>query len=113
MKTYRLDEMIGGWFVGDFDLSVLRCSAAEVAVKRFRKGECFPPHYHKLGEEITVIVSGHVRINGTDYRENDIILQHRMECTDFTVIEDTVIVVVKLPSIPGDKYEPDERRSIC
>ena len=106
MKTYRLEDMIGGWFVGDFDVSVLRCKGAEVAVKRFAKGERFEPHYHKLSEEITVIVSGKVEINGVQYSQNDIILQEKMECTDFVVLEDTTVVAVKVPSVPSDKYTP-------
>ena len=106
MKNYKLGEMLGGWFVGKFDPAVIHTDAVEVGIKRFAKGESYPPHFHKVADEITVIVSGRVRINQTEYAADDIIVQEKEECTDFEVLEDTVVVAVKMPSVPGDKYIP-------
>ena len=96
---------MGDGFVGDFDPSVIRSNNVEIAVKRFKKGEHFPPHYHKLSEEITVIISGKVRINNVEFCKDDIILQEKMESSDFVVLEDATIIAVKVPGVAGDKYQ--------
>ena len=43
-------------------------------------------------------------MNDEEYTTNDIILIKKGEATDFKVLSDTTTVVVKTPSIPGDKY---------
>lgn len=104
MKTYQLDDMIGGWFIGDFQPSVIRSKDVEVGIKRFQAKETFEPHYHKLADEVTVIIEGKVRINQKEYGPGSIILQEKNEISDFSVIEDTVIAAVKMPSVINDKY---------
>lgn len=104
MDHFKLDEMIGGWLVGDFEPSVLRTKSVEIGIKRFKKGEYFEAHYHKIADEITVIIDGIVRVNGVEYGKNDIIVQHRFEKSDFKVLTDTVILAVKWPSAKDDKY---------
>ena len=39
MKSAHLKDMVKGWFVGDFEPTVLRSSACEVAVKHYRAGD--------------------------------------------------------------------------
>lgn len=104
MKLFRLSDMTKGWFVGGFQPSVLRTDAAEVAVKTYSKGDYEARHYHKVAPEITAIVSGRVRMNGTEYGEGDIVLIEPGEATDFEALSDVTTVVVKLPSVAGDKY---------
>ena len=111
MKVFELSEMTGGWFVGDFEPSVIRTKAFEVGVKHFKAGEVFEPHYHKVAEEITVIVSGRVRINQVEYGAGSIILQQVNEISDFCTLEETTIVAVKMPSAPNDKYMVKEEKS--
>ena len=43
-------------------------------------------------------------MNGVEYEANDIILVEKKESTDFKVLADTITVVIKTPSVPGDKY---------
>lgn len=104
MKIDNLSEMIKGWFVGDFDKSALRTKDFEVAIKKYKAGESESRHVHKVAIEITVIVSGRVIMNNNEYKENDIITIPPNESTDFHVLEDTITVVVKTPSVIGDKY---------
>lgn len=104
MKKYNLKDMTGGWFVGDFEPVVLKSPDAEVSVKYYKAGDYEEKHYHKFAVEITVISSGHVKMNGIDYYTGDVVVIDRCEATDFSVIEDTITTVVKLPSIKGDKY---------
>ncbi|MYM36636.1 hypothetical protein GTP38_20095 [Duganella sp. FT94W] len=104
MEHYRLDDMTRGWFVGDFTPTVLATRAAEVGIKHYRAGAREARHYHKIAQEITVIQSGRVRMNGVEYASGDIIVIAPLESTDFVVLEDTVTVVVKVPGAVDDKY---------
>ncbi len=104
MTKMRLEEMIKGWFVGNFEPSILRTTAAEVGVKHYRAGEREAWHYHKIAAEVTVIMAGEVEMNGERHRAGDIIRLEPGEGTDFLAVTDAATVVVKLPSVMGDKY---------
>lgn len=105
MKTARLEDMIKGWFVGNFEPTLLRTNDVEVAVKEYKKGDYEARHHHKIATEITVITAGRVRMNGIEYTKGDIIVMPPNESTDFECIEDgTQNVVVKIPGANNDKY---------
>ncbi len=104
MKTYDLQNMIKGWFVGDFDPVVLRSSDFEVAVKYYKAGDVESLHVHKIAKEITVVVEGTVIMNGKTFKKGEIILLEPGEPTDFKVVDDAITVVVKTPSAKADKY---------
>ena len=104
MKKYRLDEMTKGWFVGDFSPTIIKTRDVEVGVKHYQKNDYEESHHHKVATEITVIVSGKVRMNGEFYGAGDIIVIEPGEATDFEVLEDVTTVVVKYPGAQNDKY---------
>jgi quercetin dioxygenase-like cupin family protein len=104
MRQARLDEMTGGWFVGDFSPAALRTPAAEVAVKRYTAGAYEPVHHHKLADEVTLILKGRAELGGKPCVEGDILVLEPGEAADFRALTDVVTVVVKVPSVPGDKY---------
>lgn len=104
MKVARLETMIKGWFVGNFEPSLLKTNDVEVAVKEYKKGDYEASHFHKIATEITVIISGKVRMNGVEYGAGDIIVIEPGDSTDFEALEDTVNTVVKLPGANNDKY---------
>lgn len=104
MKNYSLNDMIKGWFVGNFEPTLYRTNDVEVAVKEYRAGDYEESHYHKIATEITVIQSGKVRMNGREFSGGDIIVIAPGEETDFEVLEDTITTVVKLPGANDDKY---------
>lgn len=104
MSAVKLKEMTKGWFIGDFNPSLLKTEDVEVAVKRYKKGEKEDKHYHKIATEYTVIVTGRVKMNGVEYGQDDIVVTKPMESTDFEVLEDTVTTVVKYPGAKNDKY---------
>ncbi len=105
MKTAKLDDMIKGWFIGNFEPSLCKTNDVEVAVKKYNKGDFEDKHYHKIATEYTLIISGRVRMNNKEYKEGDIIIMEPYETTDFECLEDnTVNVVVKLPGANNDKY---------
>lgn len=105
MKIDNLDKMIGGWFIGNFEPSLLKTNDCEVAVKRYNKGYYEGHHYHKIATEYTVIINGCVKMNGIEYGAGSIITMEPNEVTDFECLEDgTVNVVVKIPGANNDKY---------
>lgn len=105
MRTDKLARMKGGWFIGNFDPSLLKTNDCEVAVKRYDKGDYDSRHYHKVATEYTAIISGRVRMNGVEHAAGDIVVVDPEEATDFECLEDgTVNVVVKVPGANDDKY---------
>lgn len=109
MKVMKLDEMVRGWFVGDFQPTAYPTQSVEVGVKRYVAGDMESRHHHKVATEITVILSGHVRMNGIEYQTGDIVTIEPNESTDFQVLANTVTVVVKLPGVVNDKYLGEPR----
>jgi quercetin dioxygenase-like cupin family protein len=104
MNTYKISEMIKGWFIGDFEPSIFKTQDVEVGVKEYKAGEYESPHYHKIATEFTVIIDGKVEMNGKTFLTGDIIKILPNEITDFKAILDTKTVVVKIPGATNDKY---------
>src|SRR5205085_6148550 len=74
MKTAKLEDMVRGWFVGDFNPTLIRTQDVEVGVKSYEAGAHEKWHYHKIATEVTVIISGEVEMNGKRYGKGDIIV---------------------------------------
>jgi quercetin dioxygenase-like cupin family protein len=105
MRIAKLQDMVNGWFVGNFDPTLYRTNEVEVAVKSYQKGDHDERHYHKIATEITVIVQGRVKMNGIEYISGDIIIIDPKESTDFECLADgTTNVVVKIPGVNNDKF---------
>ena len=104
MKLFRLDAMKGGWFVGDFTPTCLRTNAVEVACKTYKAGAQETPHVHRVATELTLIAAGRVIMNSKVFTAGDIILLEPGEAATFQVLEDAITMVVKAPSVMGDKY---------
>jgi quercetin dioxygenase-like cupin family protein len=104
MKTARLEDFTGGWFVGDFEPVLHATPEVEVAVKYYRAGDHEKAHVHKVAREITVIVSGRVRMCEDEFSAGDIIVLEPGDATGFEAMTDAATAVVKLPSVKGDKY---------
>ena len=104
MNKAKLEDMIGGWFIGNFEPSLLKTNDVEVAVKKYKAGDTEEAHYHKVATEYTVVLKGKVRMMDIEYNEGDILTIHPMESTDFLAITDVTTVVVKIPGASNDKY---------
>lgn len=108
MRVEHLNDMIKGWFVGNFEPTLYKTNNCEVAVKSYKKGDQEGKHYHKIATEITVIVKGKVRMFGNVYSEGDIIVCEPGDATAFEALEDAMNIVVKLPGANNDKYEVED-----
>ena len=73
MEKFNLKDMIGGWFIGNFNPSLYHTNEVEVAVKRYKLGDKAKAHYHKISTEFTVILDGKVRMSGNVFSSGDII----------------------------------------
>jgi len=104
MKLANIENMVKGWFVGNFDPTILKTEQFEVGVKIYKAGEVEAWHVHKVATEITVILNGEAQMGGKTLKHGDIIMLEPGEGTSFKAITDLTTVVVKSPSVMGDKY---------
>lgn len=61
-----------------------------------------------IATEITVIISGKVRMFDKEWNSGDIVVAEPGDATAFTALEDSVNVVVKIPGANDDKYLVEE-----
>ena len=104
MKIFNGKDMIGGWFIGNFNPSVFRTELFEVCYKVHKKNEKIIPHYHK-NIEINYLLHGEMIINGVKLKPNDIFIIEPMEIANVTVLKKSELIVIKSPSDPNDKFE--------
>lgn len=104
MQHDKLENMVRGWFVGNFTPSLCQTNEVEVGVRTYKAGDYEEWHYHKIATEITVIISGEVEMAGKRWGPGDIVVMEPCEGTDFRALTDAVNVVVKIPGASNDKY---------
>jgi quercetin dioxygenase-like cupin family protein len=105
MKIYKLSNMTRGWFIGDFEPSVLRTSEFEVGLLHHQKGERWAAHYHKSATEYNILISGLMKVQNTLIHSGDIFVFDKYEISDPEFLEDCKVLCVKTPSIKNDKFE--------
>jgi quercetin dioxygenase-like cupin family protein len=105
MKKTRIEDYKRGWFIGDFEPSLLKTKDFEVSYMRHSKGEVWPAHYHKRSEEYNVLIEGKMIIQGQLLVSGDVFMFEKDEIADPVFLEDCKLIVVKVPSVIGDKYE--------
>lgn len=104
MEVQPLSSFTKGWFVGPFQPTLIHTGDVEVGVKHYRAGEAEARHHHRIATEITVVVSGTVKMNGREFRSGEVIKLDPGESADFTALTDAVTAVVKHPGAANDKY---------
>lgn len=104
MILNNLNDFFRGWIVGNFNPSLIKTNDFEIGIKRYKKGDIEPSHYHKEAIEYTIIIEGLVKMNDNIYKKDDIIQVNKFESILFECLEDCVTVVIKTPSVLNDKY---------
>jgi len=104
MKKHELKDFWRGWFIGNFEPSVLKTGDFEVGFLHHPKGEKWPDHYHKIGTEYNLLVKGKMTMSGEPINEGEIFIMEPGEVAIPEFLEDCYVVCVKAPSLPGDKY---------
>lgn len=109
MKVYKADEIysdfIRGWVIGNFEPSIIKTEHCELGILRHRRGEYWPRHYHKMATEYNYLAKGKMNVNGVIINEGDIFIIDKNEVSEPEFLEDCIVVVLKIPSVKGDKYE--------
>jgi len=108
MKKAHLNDMVKGWFVGDFTPTAFTSDQCEVAVKTYQKGDSDAAHFHKLAHEITLIIEGEVSMMESTWRKGDIVVIEPGEVSAFSALTDAKLVVIKIPGAKDDKYLVDK-----
>lgn len=105
MNITKITDYFRGWFIGDFEPSIFRTKDFEIGLLKHFKNEKWPSHYHKDSVEYNVLVSGKMIIQGKELSSGDVFVFEKNEIADPIFLEDCVVVCVKVPSIPSDKFE--------
>ena len=104
MKKFDFNLMKKGWFVGNFKPTAFKTKDCEVAYVRHFKDQEWEKHFHKIATEITFIIKGKIKINDTVFSSGDIFVIEPNEIVDPIFLEDSEVVIVKVPSDINDKY---------
>jgi quercetin dioxygenase-like cupin family protein len=105
MIVHKIENFVGGWFIGNFEPSLVKTEAFEVGLKVHKKGEKWGDHYHQIATEYNCMVSGKMMLNGLEIKTGDVFIIEPGEISRSEFLEDCHIIVVKIPSVIGDKYE--------
>ena len=95
--------------MGNFEPTLAKTSEFEIAVKKYKAGDRESSHYHKVAREFTVIIDGTFKMNEVIVNAGDIIEVEPGETIAFECLAEGANVVVKIPSVNGDKYVTEER----
>ena len=98
MKVDRIENMKGGWFVGNFEPSAYKTSDFEVSYKLHPAGEKWDYHYHTEVTEINYLVKGTMTLQGQMLMSGDIFTLEPYEIANPEFLTDCEIVCVKTPS---------------
>lgn len=99
MIVKNIKDMVGGWFVGDFEPTAYRTKDFEVSYKLHPKGQEWDIHYHTDVTEINYVIKGKMFLQNTELKTGDIFILNPFEIADPEFIEDTEIICVKTPSV--------------
>jgi quercetin dioxygenase-like cupin family protein len=104
MVIAKLKDMKDGWFIGDFYPTTLKTNQFEVGYKTYKKDSFWAHHYHKEVLEINLLIRGKMELQNQIITAGDIFILSPWEITNPKFLEDCEVLVVKIPSIPTDKY---------
>lgn len=104
MQVDTISNYIRGWYVGDFSPSIHQTSEFEVGLLTHKKGEVWEAHFHKKAREINLLLEGRMLIHGIELSAGQLFVLEPWEVADPIFLEDCKVLVIKTPSVKGDKY---------
>lgn len=108
MIIKHLEDFHRGWLIGDFDPSLFRTKDFEVGILTHKKGEKWPKHVHLVADEYNVLLEGAMSVNEVVFTAGDIFTILKGEVAEPVFLSDCKVLVIKVPSAIGDKYEIGE-----
>jgi dTDP-glucose pyrophosphorylase len=104
IEIYELENYINGWFIGNFEPSILKNSGVELAVMNKKKGIGIHDfHYHEHCIEINVLIKGTMKCNNKIIKENQIFVFNPCVPSVYEYLEDCTFVVFKNKPSNTDK----------
>ena len=103
IDKFLLSDFKLGWVVGNFSPSLMKSEHIEVGIKYFKMGDVEPSHKQLIATELTVVVSGTVRLAEKEYNQGEIVRIDPGVFADFEALTDAALVCIKYPSLPNDK----------
>jgi hypothetical protein len=103
LDIYNLKDFKGGWFIGNFEPSVLKTGEFEVGIAFHPSGSFWAPHYHSFSTEYNLLLEGKMSIIGNNIEAGQIFVIKPNEVADPVFLTDCRVLIVKTPSVPGDK----------
>lgn len=96
----------GGWFVGDFQPSLINSKDIEFGFKRISKNTKPDYHFHKFKTEYTILLEGQIicQESNTIIKPITCIKLLPFEKNDQLFIEDSLIIIINTPSKKNDKH---------
>ena len=104
MKVEHIKNFHNGWFIGNFEPSLYKTKDFEIAVHVHDVGGEGQRHYHKIATEYNILVSGKINIDDKILISGDIFIYEPYDVTNVKFLEETTLIVIKVPSIPSDKF---------
>ncbi len=104
MNITKLKDYTRGWLIGNFDPNVIKTNQFEFGIKKYITGDEEDKHYHKIAQEVTVIINGIFSINEIILKEGDVVFLQKNEESKFKCIASGYTAVIKTPSAKDDKY---------
>ena len=86
MIVDKISRFTRGWFIGDFEPSLLKTKEFEVALISHEKDEYIPKHYHAIAIEYNVLLSGKMLINNRTIKPGEIFVFEKNEPVDAKVL---------------------------
>lgn len=104
MRVGKLSDMHRGWIIGNFEPSLFKTDQFEVGILLHPKGQIWPTHFHKLGTEYNILISGTMRLCEVELIPGDTFIVEPYEIAEPIFHEDCLIVCIKIPGNKDDKY---------
>mgnify|MGYP002625007938 CR=1 FL=1 len=101
----NLKDYTKGWLVGDFEPSLFKSETCEVGIKEYKAGTVETLHVHHIVTEYTVVLSGTIIMLEKQFSKGDIIKIAPGVPNQFHSVTDSMLLVIKTPSVPTDKQE--------
>ena len=103
-KKWFLNEFVRGWFIGNFEPSIVKTEKYEVALLTHNKDEKWDFHYHQLADETNFLLEGRMLINERLVEKGSLFIIQKNQLTCPIFLENCKILCIKVPSVPSDKY---------
>jgi hypothetical protein len=100
----NINEFVGGWLVGNFVPALVDTKDVGVGVLYLKAGDKGDGHWHEKHTEHNIIIQGEAKKDGIVYGKGDIFTYNKGEKSFVEYPVDTILLVIKDPSVHNDKF---------